>query len=69
MPEKKIHKCLSIIIIDSVLCVSEKYYPQTSLEECKYAKTSVKNNNYIDKYLKLESDIDSDTYSDTYIEE
>ena len=44
-----------------------KYYPKTFLEECKYAKTSVKTNNYIDKELKLESDSDSD--SDIYIEE
>ena len=30
MPEEKIpHECLSIIIIDSVLYVYEKYYPQT----------------------------------------
>ena len=70
VPKEKIpHDCLSIIIIDSVLYVYEKYYPQTILEECKYAKTSVKNNNYIDKELKLEPDIDSNSDSDTYIEE
>ena len=63
VPKEKIpHECLSIIIIDSVLYVYEKYYPQTFLEECKYAKTSVKTNNYIDKELKLESDSDSDIY-------
>ena len=68
VPKEKIpHECLSVIIIDSVLYVYEKYYPQTFLEECKYAKTSVKTNNYIDKELKLESDSDSD--SDIYIEE
>ena len=50
VPKEKIpHECLSIIIIDSVLYVYEKYYPQTFLEECKYAKTNVKTNNYIDK--------------------
>ena len=70
VPKEKIpHDCLSIIIIDSVLYVYEKYYPQTILEECKYAKTSGKNNNYIDKELKLEPDIDSNSDSDTYIEE
>ena len=56
-----------IIIIDSVLYVYEKYYPQTFLEECKYTKPSVKTNNYVDKELKLESDSVSD--SDIYIEE
>ena len=72
VPKEKIpHECLSIIIIDSVLYVYEKYYPQTFLEECKYAKTSVKTNNYIDKELKLESDSDSnsDSDSDIYTEE
>ena len=45
------HECLSIITIDSVLYVYESYYPETFLEECKYAKTSVKTNYYIDKEL------------------
>ena len=67
--KKKTHECLSIIIKDSVLYVYEKYYPQTFLEECKYVKTSVKTNNYIDKELELKSDSDSDTDSDIYIEE
>ena len=42
----------------------------TFLEECKYAKTSVKTN-CIDKELKLksDSDSDSDTDSDIYIKE
>ena len=68
VPKEKIpHECLSIIIIDFVLYVYEKYYRQTFLGECKYAKTSAKTNNYIDKELKLESVSDSD--SDIYIEE
>ena len=29
-------KCLSIIIIDSVIKANKKYYPQTFLEEFKY---------------------------------
>ena len=49
--EKIPHECLSIITIDSVLYVYEKYYLQTFLEECKYVKTSVKTNYYIDKEL------------------
>ena len=57
VPKEKIpHERLSMKIIDSVLYVYENYYPQTFLEECKYVKTSVKTNNYIDKELKLESD-------------
>ena len=69
VPEEKIpHECLSTIILDSVLYAYEKYYPQTFLEECKYVKTSVKTDNYINKELKSESDSDSDIDSDIYIE-
>ena len=31
--EKALHKCLSILILDSVIYAYEKYYPQTFLEE------------------------------------
>ena len=68
IPEEKVpHKCLSIIILDSVIYAYEKYYPQTFLEECKYVKTNVRTKKYINNELKLESDSDSD--SDIYIEE
>ena len=37
MPKEKAPcKCLSIIMIDSVIKANKKYYPQTFLEECKY---------------------------------
>ena len=49
VPKEKIpHKCLSIIILDSVIYAYEKYYPQTFLEECKYMKENIKTKNYID---------------------
>ena len=39
VPEEKVpHKCLSIIILDSLLYAYETYYPQTFLEECRYVK-------------------------------
>ena len=61
IPEEKIpHKCLSIIILDSVLYAYEKYHPQTFLEECKYAQEKIKTKNYIDEELKSESDTDTD---------
>ena len=61
VPKEKIpHKCLSIIILDSILYAYEKYHPQIFLEECKYAKENIKTKNYIDEELKLESDIDID---------
>ena len=46
VPEEKLpHKCFSIIILDSVLYLYEKYYPQTFLEECKYMTENVKTKN------------------------
>ena len=39
MPKEKAPcKCLSIIMIDSVVKANKKYYPQTLLEECKYTQ-------------------------------
>ena len=66
IPEEKIpHKCLSIIILDSVLYEYEKYHPQMFLEECKYAKENIKTKSYIDNELKSDSDSnDSDSDSD-----
>ena len=61
-PEEKIpYKCLSIIILDSVLYACEKCHPQTFLEECKYIQEKRKTKDYIDKELKLNSDSDSDS--------
>ena len=57
--EKVPHKCLSIIILDSVLYAYEKYHPQIFLE-CKYAQEKIKTKNCIDKELKSESDTDTD---------
>ena len=62
VPEEKIpHKCLSIIILDSVLYVYEKYHPQIFLEECKYMKQNIKTKNYIDMELESKSDTDGDS--------
>ena len=33
--EHSSYKCLSLIMLDSVIKVNKKYYPQTLLEECK----------------------------------
>ena len=71
IPEEKVpQKCLSIIILDSIIYAYEKYYPQIFLEECKYAKENIKTKNYIDEELKSESesDIDTDTDSDNDID-
>ena len=50
MPKEKIPcKCLSIIMIDSVIKANKKYYPQILLEECKYIQKKIKTENNIDE--------------------
>ena len=69
IPEEKLaHKCLSIIILDSVIYTYEKYHPQTFLEERKYVKEKIKTSYYIDEELKSESDSDSGSDSDNDID-
>ena len=73
--EKGPCKCLSIIMLDSVIKANKKYYPQTFLEECKYVQEKIKTENYIDEDLETsesdsnsndetESDIDNDGYDE-----
>ena len=67
MPKEKVPcKCLSIIMLDSVIKASKKYYPQKLLEECKYEYEKIKKENFIDENLeKSESyEPDSETGSD-----
>ena len=63
--EKAPCKCLSIIMLDSVIKVNKKYYPQTFLEECKYVQEKIKNESYIDDDLKSDSDSNEETEYDT----
>ena len=57
MPKEKVpYKCLSIIMLDSVIESDEKYYPQAFLEECKYVQEKIKFENYIDEELDSDSD-------------
>ena len=56
MPKEKVPcKCLSIIVLDSVIESDEKYYPQIFLEECKYVQEKIKFKNYIDEELDNDS--------------
>ena len=65
MPKEKAPcKCLSIIMLDSVIKANKKYYPQTFLEECKYIQEKIKIENYIDDDLKSDSDSNEETESD-----
>ena len=36
VPKENTSKCLSLIMLNSVIRLNKKYYPQTLLEECKY---------------------------------
>ena len=69
MPKEKAPcKCLSIIMIDSVIKVNKNYYPQTLLEECKYIQEKIKIENYINEdFVGSESEDSSndETESDT----
>ena len=52
MPKEKAPcKCLSIIMLDSVIKAKKKYYPQTLLEECKYEQERIKIENLTDDDL------------------
>ena len=76
MPKEKAPcKCLSIIMLDSVIKANKKYYPQTFLEECKYVQEKMITENCIDEDLEksesdsgsndeTESDIDNDEYGE-----
>ena len=67
--EKAPCKCLSIIMLDSVIKANKKYYPQTLLEECKYVQEKIKTENYIDEDLeKSESDSDSNDETESDID-
>ena len=65
MPKEKApNKCLSIIMIDLVIKANKKHYPQTLIEECKYAQEKIKIENYINDDLE-DSDSDSDSNNAT----
>ena len=65
MPKEKAPcKCLSIIMIDSVIKTNKKYYPQTLLEECSYIQENIKIENYINEDLE-DGESDSDTNNET----
>ena len=42
LKENASYKCLSLIMLDSVIRVNKKYYPQHFLEECKYEIKKIK---------------------------
>ena len=64
--EKAPCKCLSVIMLDSVIKTKKQYYSQKLLEECKYEQEKVKMEKLIyDDLEKTESDeSNSETESD-----
>ena len=61
--ENASYKCMSLIMLDSVIRVIKKYYPQTLLEECKYVIRKNKMENLINNDLSLSSSDESDNES------
>ena len=55
---------ITLIMLDSVIRVNKKYYPQTFLEECKYVIRKNKMENLINDDLNLSSSDKSDNESD-----
>ena len=72
VPEEKIpYKCLSIILLYSVIKTDNKYYRQTFLEECVYKHQKQKQkqqNNYITEGLKSDSDSNNESESESELE-
>ena len=62
--EKAPSKCLSIIMLDSVIEVNKKYYPETFLE-CTYLQEKIKIENWVDDDLKSDSDSNEETEYNT----
>ena len=69
VPEEKIpYKCLSIIVLDSIIKIYNNYYPQIFWEECVYKQQKQqkqKQNNYITKELKSDSDSNNESESES----
>ena len=62
--EKAPCKCLSIIMLDSVIKAERNYYPQTLLKECKYEQEKIKMENVIDDDLEKSSSDESGSEPD-----
>ena len=68
--EKALCKCLSIIMLDSVIRANKKYDAQKLLEQCKYEKEKMKIENLIEDDLRKseseESESDSNGETESY---
>ena len=67
--EKPPCKCLSIIMLHSVIETKKMYYPQAFFQECKYEQKRIKMKNLINDDLeKSESDSDSNDETESDID-
>ena len=57
--ENASYKCLSLIMLDSMIRVNKRYYPQTLLEGCKYNIKKNKMENLINDDLDTSSSNES----------
>ena len=62
--EKSPCKCLSIIMLDSIMKAKKKYYTETLLEEYKYEQEKIKMENLIGDDLEKSSSDEFDSESD-----
>ena len=69
MPKEKApDKCLSIIMLDSVIEVKKKYYHQKLLKECKYDQEKIRIENLIDDDLEKNESDESDSEAESDID-
>ena len=73
LPKEKVPcKCLSVVMLDSVIKANKKHYPQTLLEECKFEQKMIKMEKLIDDDQKKsesdESNSDSNNEAESEID-
>ena len=69
MPKEKTpSKCLSIIMLDSVIKAKKKYYSQTLLQECKYEQERIKIEKLINNDLEKNESDESDSETESGID-
>ena len=59
--ENKHYTCIACIIIDSVMKMDKKHFPQVYLEECKYKIKKIQMSRFISTELDLNSEPDSES--------
>ena len=61
LPKERVsYRCLSLIMLESVIRANKKHYPQTLLEECNYEITKNKTESLNDSLDLSSSDNESD---------